>query len=91
VPGWQRLEPSLTTLFPKTAFGAYQPKPRTKWNILVGIAAARFVTFGSAKTGIGRQHVNEPLYVDVVRSTPVAHRRTFAFSVSHDKNALLHQ
>ena len=31
------------------------------------------------------QRVNEPLYVDVVRSSPIAHRRTFTFSASPDK------
>src|SRR5215510_16612380 len=30
-------------------------------------------------------HANAPLYVDIVRSSPVAHRRTFAFSVNPEK------
>jgi hypothetical protein len=33
--------------------------------------------------------VSEPLYVDVVRSSPIAHRRTFAFSVNPDKTSFL--
>jgi hypothetical protein len=40
---------------------------------------------GSAEAAVRAQHVNEPLYVDVVRSSPIAHRRTFAFSASPDK------
>ena len=40
---------------------------------------------GAAEAAVLAQHVNEPLYVDVVRSTPIAHRRTFAFSASPDK------
>ena len=39
----------------------------------------------AAEATVRGQHVNEPLYVDVVRSGPIAHRRTFAFSVSPDK------
>jgi suppressor of ftsI len=39
----------------------------------------------AAEATVRGQHVNEPLYVDVLRSTPIAHRRTFAFSVSPDK------
>jgi len=41
---------------------------------------------GAAEEAVRAQHVNEPLYVDVVRSSPIAHRRTFAFSVSPDKS-----
>jgi suppressor of ftsI len=40
---------------------------------------------GAAEATVRALHVNEPLYVDVVRSSPIAHRRTFAFSVSPDK------
>ena len=40
---------------------------------------------GAAEATVSAQHVDEPLYVDVVRSSPIAHRRTFAFSVSPDK------
>src|SRR5215831_18520467 len=41
---------------------------------------------GAAVATVRAQHVNEPLYADVVRSSPIAHRRTFAFSVSPDKS-----
>jgi suppressor of ftsI len=41
---------------------------------------------GATEATVRAQHVNEPLYVDVVRSSPIAHRRTFAFSVSPDKS-----
>ena len=40
---------------------------------------------GAAEATVSAQHVDEPLYVDVLRSSPIAHRRTFAFSVSPDK------
>jgi suppressor of ftsI len=40
---------------------------------------------GAAEAMVSAQHVNEPLYVDAVRSSPIAHRRAFAFSVSPDK------
>jgi suppressor of ftsI len=40
---------------------------------------------GAAEATVQTQHVNEPLYVDIVRSSPIAHRRTFAFSASPDK------
>ena len=40
----------------------------------------------AAEAVVRSQQVNEPLYADVVRSSPIAHRRTFAFSVSPDKS-----
>ena len=36
---------------------------------------------------VSMQHVNGQLYVDMVRSSPVAQRRTFAFSVNPQKTA----
>ena len=39
----------------------------------------------AAEDTVRTQRVNEPLYVDVVRSSPIAHRRTFTFSASPDK------
>jgi hypothetical protein len=45
----------------------------------------RPLNIAAAEATVLGQHVNEPLYVDVVRSTPFAHRRTFAFSASPDK------
>jgi suppressor of ftsI len=39
----------------------------------------------AAEATVRTQRVNESLYVDVVRSSPIAHRRTLAFSVSPDK------
>jgi suppressor of ftsI len=41
----------------------------------------------AAEANVSTQRVNGPLYVDVVRSSPIAHRRTFAFSVKPDKTA----
>jgi len=39
----------------------------------------------AAERSVASQRVNEPLYVDMVRSSPVAHKRTFTFSVSPQK------
>jgi suppressor of ftsI len=39
----------------------------------------------AAEAHVGAQQVNGPLYVDIVRSSPIAQRRTFAFSVKPDK------
>jgi FtsP/CotA-like multicopper oxidase with cupredoxin domain len=39
----------------------------------------------AAETKISTQHVNGPLYVDMVRSSPIVRQRTFAFSVNPDK------
>jgi FtsP/CotA-like multicopper oxidase with cupredoxin domain len=39
----------------------------------------------AAEKKISAQHVKRDLYVDVVRSSPIARRRTFAFSVAPDK------
>lgn len=36
----------------------------------------------AAEVKVTTQHVNAPLYVDMVRSSPIAQRRTFAFSVN---------
>jgi FtsP/CotA-like multicopper oxidase with cupredoxin domain len=38
-----------------------------------------------AEARVLAQSVNVPLYIDTVRSSPIAHRRTFAFSVNSDK------
>jgi FtsP/CotA-like multicopper oxidase with cupredoxin domain len=39
----------------------------------------------AAESGVLGQQAHAPLYVDVVRSSPIAHRRTFVFSASPDK------
>ena len=36
---------------------------------------------------VSTQRVNQPLYVDIVRSSPVAHRHTFTFSVNPQKTS----
>jgi suppressor of ftsI len=41
----------------------------------------------AAEAKVSAQQVNGPLYVDVVRSSQIAHRRAFAFSVKPDKTA----
>src|SRR5262249_25176052 len=39
----------------------------------------------AAQGTVGSQRVNGALYVEAVRSSPIAHRRTFTFSASSDK------
>jgi FtsP/CotA-like multicopper oxidase with cupredoxin domain len=41
----------------------------------------------AAETKVSAQHVNGPLYVDLVRASLIAHRRTFAFSVNPQKTS----
>jgi FtsP/CotA-like multicopper oxidase with cupredoxin domain len=41
----------------------------------------------AAETKISTQHVNGQLYVDMVRLSPIARQRTFAFSVNPEKTA----
>jgi FtsP/CotA-like multicopper oxidase with cupredoxin domain len=41
----------------------------------------------AAEATVDAQHVNQPLYVDTVRSSPIARRRTFAFSVNAEKTS----
>jgi suppressor of ftsI len=43
----------------------------------------------AAEAKVAAQRVNEPLYVEQVRSSPIARRRTFAFSVNSDKTAFM--
>ena len=41
----------------------------------------------AAEANVSVQHINGPLSVDVVRSSPIAHRRAFTFSVNPRKTA----
>jgi FtsP/CotA-like multicopper oxidase with cupredoxin domain len=41
----------------------------------------------AAEAKVSTQHVSEPLYVDMVRASPIAQRRTFAFSVNPEKTS----
>jgi FtsP/CotA-like multicopper oxidase with cupredoxin domain len=59
------------------------PLPEVKLGTVVSQGPRADVAAVEAK--VRGQHVNAPLYVEVVRSSPIAHRRTFAFSVSPDK------
>jgi FtsP/CotA-like multicopper oxidase with cupredoxin domain len=45
------------------------------------------VDIAAAEAKVNAQVVAKPLYVDVVRSSPIAHRRTFTFSVNSQKTA----
>ena len=67
-------------------FDEHQPPlPEVELGTVVSQRAGTDVADVEAK--VSAQHVNEPLYVDVVRSSPIAHRRTFAFSVNPQKTS----
>jgi FtsP/CotA-like multicopper oxidase with cupredoxin domain len=51
------------------------------------VAQGPSADIAAAEAKVSAQRVNEPLYVDVVRTSPIAHRRTFAFSVNPQKTA----
>jgi FtsP/CotA-like multicopper oxidase with cupredoxin domain len=53
------------------------------------ISRGPMADLAAAEATVSAQHVNERLYVDVVRSSPIARRRTFAFSRSADKATFL--
>jgi suppressor of ftsI len=61
------------------------PLPEVDLGTVVSQGPAADVAAAEAK--VGAQHVNEPLYADVVRTSPIAHRRTFAFSVNPQKTS----
>lgn len=63
------------------------PLPEVSLGTVVSLGPPADVA-GSERAVLG-QRVNAPLYVDVVRSSPIAHRRTFAFSASPDKSRFL--
>ena len=67
-------------------FDESQPElPEVNLGTVVSQGPAADVAAAEAK--VSAQHVNGPLYVDRVRKSPIAHRRTFAFSVKPDKTA----
>ena len=66
-------------------FDERQP-PLPEINLGTVVSEGPPADIGAAEATVSAQQVNEPLYVDVVRSSPIAHRRTFAFSVSPDKS-----
>jgi len=61
------------------------PLPDVSLGTVVSHGPAADVAAAEAKVSALR--VNEPLYVDAVRSSPIANRRTFAFSVNPQKTA----
>lgn len=61
------------------------PLPEVDLGTVVSQGAMADVAAAEAR--VGTQHVNQPLYVDVVRSSPIARQRTFAFSVNPQKTA----
>jgi suppressor of ftsI len=67
-------------------FDELQPSlPEVNLGTVVSQGPAADIAAAEAK--ISAQRVNGPLYVDTVRSSPIARRRTFAFSVKPDKTA----
>jgi FtsP/CotA-like multicopper oxidase with cupredoxin domain len=61
------------------------PLPEVDLGTVVSDGPAADIAAAEAK--VSTQRVDEPLYVDVVRSAPIAHRRTFTFSVNPKKTA----
>jgi FtsP/CotA-like multicopper oxidase with cupredoxin domain len=61
------------------------PLPEVNLGTVVSHGPAADVAATEAK--VSTQHVNGPLYVDIVRSSPIAQRRTFAFSVNPQKTS----
>jgi suppressor of ftsI len=67
-------------------FDERQPSlPEVNLGTVVSQGPAADVAAVEAK--VADQRVNQPLYVDVVRSSPIAQRRTFAFSVNPQKTS----
>ena len=67
-------------------FDERQP-PLPEVNLGTVVSHGRAADVVAAQARASTQHVNEPLYVDAVRSSPIAHRRTFAFSVNPQKTS----
>jgi suppressor of ftsI len=65
-------------------FDERQP-PLPEINLGTVISQGPPANITTAEAIVRRQRVNEPLYVNAVRSSPIAHRRTFTFSESPDK------
>jgi FtsP/CotA-like multicopper oxidase with cupredoxin domain len=61
------------------------PLPEVNLGTVVSSRPAADISAAEAK--VSTQHVNGPLYVDMVRSSPITQRRTFAFSVNPQKTA----
>jgi len=61
------------------------PLPEVNLGTVVSNGPTADVAAVEAK--VRAQHVNEPLYVDMVRSSPITQRRTFAFSVNPQKTS----
>ena len=61
------------------------PLPEVNLGTVVSDGPAADVA--AAETKISTQHVNGQLYVDMVRLSPIARQRTFAFSVNPEKTA----
>jgi suppressor of ftsI len=61
------------------------PLPEVNLGTVVSNGPAGDIAAAEAK--VSAQRVNGPLYVDMVRSSPIAQRRTFAFSVNPQKTS----
>jgi suppressor of ftsI len=61
------------------------PLPEVSLGAVVSKGLATDVAAAEAK--VSTEHVNEPLYVDMVRSSPITRQRTFAFSVNPEKTS----
>jgi suppressor of ftsI len=67
-------------------FDERQP-PLPEVNLGTVVSNGPTADVAAAEAKVRAQHVNEPLYVDMVRSSPITQRRTFAFSVNPQKTS----
>ena len=69
-------------------FDERQP-PLPEVNLGTMVSHGPAADIATAEANVSAQRVNESLYVDTVRSSPIARRRTFAFSVNPEKTSFL--
>jgi len=67
-------------------FDEQQP-PLPELDLATVVSQGPATDVAAAEAKVVAQRVNQPLYVDTVRSSPIAQRRTFAFSVNPQKTA----
>jgi len=67
-------------------FDEHQP-PLPAVNLGTVVSNGPMAHVATAEANVSMQHVNGPLYVDMMRSSPIAQRRTFAFSVNPQKTS----
>jgi suppressor of ftsI len=67
-------------------FDEHQP-PLPEVNLGTVVSHGPGADVAAIEAKVSTQHVNGPLYVDMVRSSPITRQRTFAFSVNPEKTS----